>query len=83
MKTVTEKRRSSARATFIALAESADLVLNSLWDWKPVERLKQGSNVVSFTFFQDETSSTGLNALKVVDIESRKTRKERITVVKV
>ena len=39
LKTVTEIRRSSARDTFIA--KSVYLVLNSLFDWKPVERLKQ------------------------------------------
>ena len=39
LKTVTEVRRSSARATF--LADSVYLVLNSLLDWEPVERLKQ------------------------------------------
>ena len=39
LKTVTEIRRSSARDSFIA--ESVDLVLIFLWDWKPVERLKQ------------------------------------------
>ena len=59
LKTVTEIRRSSARDTFIA--ESVDLVLNSLWDWKPVERSKQKRDVVSFTFFQDEPSSTVLD----------------------
>ena len=37
-KTVTEIRRSSALDTFIA--ESGYIVLKSLWDWKPVERLK-------------------------------------------
>ena len=49
MKTVTEIRRSSARDTFIA--ESVYLVLNSLLDWEPVEKLKLRSDVVSFTFF--------------------------------
>ena len=49
LKTVTEIRRSSARDTFIA--ESVYLVLNSLLDWKPVEKLKQRSYVVSFSFF--------------------------------
>ena len=83
MKTVTEIRRNSTRDTFTA--ESVDLAPNSLWDWKSVERLKQRSDdVVSFTgyFFQDETSSTVLNALKVVDRGSGQTRKERIAVVK-
>ena len=48
-KTVTEIRRSSALDTFIA--ESGYIVLKSLWDWKPVERLKQRGNVVLFSFF--------------------------------
>ena len=39
LKTVTEINRSSARDTFIA--ESVYLVLNSLLDWDPVEKLKQ------------------------------------------
>ena len=47
LKTVTEIRRSSARDTFIA--ESVYLALNSLLDWKPVEKLKQRCYVVSFT----------------------------------
>ena len=38
LKTVTEIRRSSAHDTFIA--ESVYLVLNSLLDWEPVEKLK-------------------------------------------
>ena len=47
LKTVKEIRRSSARDTFIA--ESVYLALNSLLDWKPVEKLKQRCYVVSFT----------------------------------
>ena len=39
LKTVTETRQSSARDTFIT--ESVYFVLNSLWDWEPVEQLKQ------------------------------------------
>ena len=39
LKIVTEIRRSSARDTFIA--ESVYLVLNSLPDWKRVEKFKQ------------------------------------------
>ena len=38
LKTVTDVRRSRARDSFIA--ENVYLVLNSLWDWEPVERLK-------------------------------------------
>ena len=37
LKTVTDIRRSSSHDTFIA--ESVYLVLNSLLDWEPVERL--------------------------------------------
>ena len=81
MKTVTEIRRSSARDTFIA--ESVYLVLNSLLDWKPVEKLKQRSYVVSFTFFQYEASSTVLYVTKALHRGSRPARKERIAVVKV
>ena len=44
LKTVTEVRRSSARDTFIA-----ESVLNSLLDWKLMEKLKQRRYVVSFT----------------------------------
>ena len=39
LKIVTEIRRNSARDAFIA--ESVYLVLNSLLDWEPVEKLKQ------------------------------------------
>ena len=49
LKTVTEIRQSSAHYTF--LAESVYLVLNSSWHWKPVERLKQRSDVVNFMCF--------------------------------
>ena len=80
LKSVTEIRRSSARDTFIA--ESVYLVLNSLLDWKPVEKLKQRYYVVSFTFFQYEASSTVLYAMKALDRGSRQASKERIAVVK-
>ena len=46
-KTVKEIRRSSARDTCIK--KSVYFVLNSQWNWKPVERLKQRSDVVRFT----------------------------------
>ena len=62
MKTVIEIRRISARNTFIAV--SVYVVLNSLLNWEPVERLKQRWNVVSFTFFQYEASSTVLYGLR-------------------
>ena len=47
LKTVTEIRGSKAPDTFVA--ESVYFVLNSLWDWEPVERFKQRSGVVSLT----------------------------------
>ena len=47
LKTVTDIRQSSTHDTFIA--ERVYLVLNSLLDWKPVEKLKQRwCDVVSF-----------------------------------
>ena len=52
LNTITEIRRSSARDTFIA--QSVYLVLNSLLDWQPMEKLKQRCDVVSFMFFQYE-----------------------------
>ena len=64
LKTVTEIRRSSAPNAFIA--KSVYLVPNSLWDWEQVERVKQRSDVVSFTFFQYEASSTVLYATKAM-----------------
>ena len=39
------------------MTESVYLVLNSLLDWKPVEKWKQRCDVVSFTFLQYEASS--------------------------
>ena len=77
LKTVTEIRRSSARDT--SIAESVYLVLISLLDWKPVEKLKQRSYVVSF--FQYEANSTVLYATKAMDRGSRPARKERTAVV--
>ena len=41
LKTVTEIRRS--RTCDIFIAECVYLVLNSLWDWEPVERLTERS----------------------------------------
>ena len=79
MKTVTEIRRSRARDTFIA--KSVDLVLNSLLDWEPVEKLKQRCDVVSLKFFQYEAISTVLLATMVVDRGSRQAKKETIAVV--
>ena len=49
LKTVTEIRRSSARDTFVAV--SVYVVLNSLLNWEPMERLKQRWDVVRFTCF--------------------------------
>ena len=62
--------------------QSVYLILNSLLDWKPVEKLKQSCYVVSFTFFQYEASSTVLCATKTLDRGSRQARKERTAVVK-
>ena len=80
LKTVTEIRRSSACDTFIA--ESVYLVLNSVLDWEPVEKLKQRFDMASFTFFQYEASSTVLYVMKALDGGSRQARKGRIAVVK-
>ena len=45
---VAETRPSSARAT--VMADSVYLVLNSLWDWEPVERLKLRSDTITLSF---------------------------------
>ena len=80
LKTVTEIRRSSARDTFIA--ENVYLVLNSLLDWEPVEKLKERCDVVSLIFFfQYEAISTVLLATMAVDSGSRQARKQTIAVV--
>ena len=50
LKTVTQIKRSSARNTCIA--KSIYLVMNSLWDWESVGKLKQRRDAVSFTCFQ-------------------------------
>ena len=80
MKTITEIRWRNARDAFIA--EIVYLVLNSLLDWEPLEKLNQTCDVVCFTFFQYEASSTILYVAKTVDRGSRQARKERIAVVK-
>ena len=64
------------------IADSVYLVLNSWWDWKSKERLQQWSHVISLRSFQDEVSSTVLNALKAMDRGSRKTTKEGKVVIK-
>ena len=48
-----------------------------------MEILKRRSDVVSYTFFQYEASSTVLNATKAMDRGSRPARKERTAAVKV
>ena len=58
------------RAIHLLIEKKVYLILNSLWDWEPVERLKQRNDVVSFTwfseggrvllFFQNEASGTVL-----------------------
>ena len=48
-----------------------------------MERLKRRSDVVSYTFFQYEASSTVLYATKAMDRGSRPARKERTAVVEV
>ena len=60
--------------------QSVYLILNSLLDWKPVEKLKQSCYGVSFTFFQYEANSTVLCATKTLDRGSRQARKERTAV---
>ena len=59
LKTVTEIRRSSARDTFIA--ENVYLVLNSLWNWESVERLKKRSDMVSFTLLNHLMATLNLS----------------------
>ena len=49
LKTVTGIRWSSACECDTFIAKGVYLVLNSLLHWEPVERLKQRSDVVSFT----------------------------------
>ena len=80
MKTVTEIRWSSARDAFIA--ESVYLVLNSLSDREPLDKLKKRCDVVSFIFSHDEVSSTVLHVRKAIERGSRQARKERTAVVK-
>ena len=70
MKTVTEIIRSIELDTIIA--NSVYLVLNSLFDWEPVQRLKQRSDVVSFmSFFADQGAEWGMGC------EKRSTRQQR------
>ena len=64
----TETRRSSVRDTFIAL------VMNSLWDWEPRERLNSIED-----FFSFRMTSTIVNATKAWTQESG--RPERIEVL--
>ena len=65
----TEIRRSSVRDTFIAL------VMNSLWDWEPRERL----NSIEDFLFQDDQHNCECN--EGMDTGSRQTRKDRSAVV--
>ena len=70
LKTVTETIRSIELDTIIA--NSVYLVLNSLLDWEPVQRLKQRSDVVSFmSFFADQGAEWGMGC------EKRSTRQQR------
>ena len=45
MKTATEIRQGNVRHTFVA--KCVYLVLDSLLDWEPMERLKQRSDTIS------------------------------------
>ena len=70
LKTVTEMRQNSTHDVFTA--KSVYLVLNSLLDWEPVQRLKQRSDVVSFmSFFADQGAEWGMGC------EKRSTRQQR------
>ena len=64
------------------MTESVYLVLNSLLDWEPMEKLKQRCDAVSFTFLWYEASSTVVYVMKAMDRGSRKARKERTAIVK-
>ena len=65
------------------MTEIAYLVLNSLLDWRPVEKLKSKGVMWSVlrVFFQYEASSTVLYATRATDRGSRQSRKEIIAVV--
>ena len=73
-----ESRKQSGEYGTVCKAEDShrdsrqcfSCTLNSSWDWKPVERLKQRSDTLSFMFFQDEASSTVLNAPKAMVSEN-------------
>ena len=60
LETVTERQDG---AVHMICLQQRVFTLNSLQDLKPVKRLKQKSDVVSFTFFRDEVGSTILSAL--------------------
>ena len=61
LKTVTEIRWSSACDTVVA--QSVYLVLNSLLDWEPVDRLKQRSDVFKFYLVLHEALTARLFVL--------------------
>ena len=61
LKTVTEMRQNSTHDVFTA--KSVYLVLNSLLDWEPVERLKQRNDVVSYVFFSMRKSTAPVLSL--------------------
>ena len=77
LKTVTEIRRRWTRDT----CRECFILYWILFGKLKLGKLKQKIDVVSFTFFQYEVSSTVLYATKALDRGSRQARKERIAVV--
>lgn len=62
LKTVTEVGWGCGCDAFVT--KCVDLELYALLDGEPVERPKEGSNVVGFAFLEDQACCTVLNALK-------------------
>ena len=72
LKTITEIRRNNAHDTFIA--ENVYLLLNSLLDWEPGEKLKQRCDVISLKKNQHAVSSAVLYVTNAADRGSGQAR---------
>ncbi len=63
------------------VGEEGNLILNPKWDREPMERFKDGSDMIIFAHPHQDLSSTVLNVLQLLEAFARDHNEERITIV--
>ncbi len=63
------------------VGEEGKLILNPLWDREPMERFKDGSDMIIFAHPHQDPSSTVLNVLQLLEAFATDPNEERITIV--